>query len=455
MSSDPARYGRKQAGKPVKPLWFDWHSWIGVCFGLMLFTICWSGAFAALSQELDWLVTPSARSASFAGDIDFSGIFAAVKQQFPNARIEFLQQPLYSVFAATVDIITEQGERRIVHVDPATLEVTGSQSIFTIERFFREYHEALFGFYGVGKFIITACAVPLILAMISALLFYRRWWHRFFELRTGKSSVSFWSSLHKLAGLWSLWFVVLISLTGGWYLFEEGRYKLGDGKFADVDSFPLAVNILPKLQTPPDQRLPFHDLLVRAQTTRPDMRITGVYPNRGGYFYVIGQAGDVLVRDRANKIYLDPRTGEVVFNQYADDLSVYWRWSDMVDPLHFGAFGGLATKVLWFVFGLVLSGLALSGAWLHMKKRQRSRKAGQKWRGTLMMAGAFTLLPLASLPIMWMYLVRIGPKIDGHRQLAELPIGVTAFVGLWLLTTFSIKLIWLWSCYRLNKVPPE
>ncbi|WP_147253071.1 PepSY domain-containing protein [Thalassospira profundimaris] len=451
MNSDPAPLGRKQTGKPVKPRWFDWHSWIGVCLGLMLFSICWSGAFAALSQELDWLFTPAAHLPPFAGDIDFSGIFAAVTQQFPHARVEFLQEPLYAVFPASVDIITAQGERRIVQVDPATLAVLGTQSLFTIERFFREYHEALFGFYGVGKFIITVFSLPLMLGMVSALLFYRRWWRRFFELRTGKTRVSFWSSLHKLAGLWSLWFVVLIALTGFWYLFEEGRYKLGDGKFAYTDSFPLAVHVLPKIQIKPQNRLPFETLLVRAQSARPDMRITGIYPNRGGYFYVIGQSDDVLVRDRANKIYLDPQTGAVVFNQHADDLSAYWRWSDMADPLHFGTFGGVTSKIIWFVFGLVLSGLALSGAWLHLKKRQRSGKTGAGWRGTFVMAAFFTILPLASLPIMAVYLLRIGPLIDGQRHMAELPLGVAAFVACWLVLTFAIKLIWLWCCYRLNK----
>ena len=46
-------------------------------------------------------------------------------------------------------------------------------------------------------------------------------------------------------------------------------------------------------------------------------------------------------------------------------LSAHQRISEMADPLHFGAFGGMTTKILWFLFGAVLTGLAATGAMIY------------------------------------------------------------------------------------------
>ena len=442
---------RRYLKVPVKPIGFDWHSWIGVYLGLMLFSICWSGAFAALSSEIDWLLFPDARVAGHDSVFDFSAAFEVINSAYPDAKIELAEAPLNGVSAARFTVKTPGDGRRFVYVDPAALKITGSQSIFTVQRFFREYHEAFFGLYGIGKFVVCLFAIPLFLSMLSAFYFFKRWWQRFFDLRLGKTKISFWSGLHKLAGLWSLWFVVVMTITGGWYLFEETRYKLGDEKFALVDAYPLAVHQLPDVAAMDQGYLPVSHLAAIAQSQRPDLKITTIQPDRHGYFYVIGQSDDVLVRDRANKLFINPFTGQVAFDQHADDLNAYWRWSETADILHFGTFGGIASKIIWSVFGVVLAGLSLSGAWLYVQKQ--SNRKPVKWPKAEFAACAALLVPMSVLPIVWIYLHRVGGKIDGKYHMAELPDGVAVFIIGWAIVTLIIKLLWLIGTFRCNATP--
>ncbi|MDX1636569.1 MAG: PepSY-associated TM helix domain-containing protein [Balneolaceae bacterium] len=91
--------------------------------------------------------------------------------------------------------------------------------------------------------------------------------------------------------------------------------------------------------------------------------------------YVDGQAGNPLTRNRANKVYLHPFSGEVVHVQRSAELSAAEFITDMADPLHFGYFGGMATKIPWFIFGLAISFSVLSGTYLwyirHTEKMER------------------------------------------------------------------------------------
>ncbi len=140
------------------------------------------------------------------------------------------------------------------------------------------------------------------------------------------------------------------------------------------------------------------------------------------------------MRDRANKMYLDPRDGRVVYAQTAQDLSPYWRWTHMADPIHFGSFGGLTTKLIWFTFGIFLAGLSLSGGWLHLKRLQRDTRGREHWRGTV---GA----SMAGLAIfLFCVVAAIMRAAEGGLAITA---GAATVAVLWCLATFAVCLIWV------------
>ncbi len=48
--------------------------------------------------------------------------------------------------------------------------------------------------------------------------------------------------------------------------------------------------------------------------------------------------------------------------------------NDIADPLHFGYWGGLPTKIIWFIMGIGISSLVLSGIWVTLKRKALSKK---------------------------------------------------------------------------------
>ena len=81
------------------------------------------------------------------------------------------------------------------------------------------------------------------------------------------------------------------------------------------------------------------------------------------------------MRDRTNTVGLNPFSGEVLSVDRARTMRPLERWVHTADPLHFGDFGGIWSKIVWVVFGLVLCLLAWSGVSIHVQRTARALRA--------------------------------------------------------------------------------
>lgn len=426
--------------------WFRIHSFTGVITGLLLFVICWSGTFAVLSHEIDWLVMPDVRVDAAGERASWGTLYSAVQEAYPKGEVTgiYAESPDHSALTAFV-ALPDAGTVR-ARVDPYTAEVHGPRTGFNVARFFRSFHTHLFGLglsqlgYGnrFGSYLVEGFGLLMMTSLVSALYFYRRWWTRFFDFRWARNGRAFWSQFHKLGGLWSIWFLLIISVTGVWYLYESGQRDVLGGalNYAGTSEF-AAVEVPPPPSDSTQQALPIDTLVAKAQRAFPELEIRTVshswYTEHDGTLYLGGQTDFPLVRNRANQIWLDERTGEVLLQHGTAEMPVYWIWSNMADPLHFGYFGGLISKVLWFVFGLVLCGLILTGTYLHA--RRLAREAGgagrYHWPGT----SAAVIVTLLIL-------------LAGVRQWPALDPGVVAVIVGWTGLTLLIIAAWVWMLWN-------
>jgi uncharacterized iron-regulated membrane protein len=426
--------------------WFSVHSWLGVMLGLLLFVICWSGTIAVVSHEVDWLLDARTRAAPCDRPVSWGRLEASVRAAHPDVEAMTLHAPMYSRSAAWAVVDTPRQKMLRIYLDPCTGRVLGETSYFNVQRFFRSLHMSFFDF-GSGRmwgyWFVGAFSIVLLVMAITPLVFYRRWWRGFLTLKTRRGARVFWSDAHKLAGVWSLVFGFLIALTGVWYLVEFFDVNLGYPELTPIEG------------TPADRPQRLDDVIAIAQANWPSLRITSVTPAENNWLgpvvHVDGEGDAVLVRDRANYLVLDPANGKILRRQAAADVGWPARWVDTADPLHFGDFAGLWSKVPWVVFGLLLSILPLTGAYLHVQ-RLRSASARSAWAGTGIAVGFTAVVLLIAVWAGWQEFLGYGPIIDGTQVPPPVSSAVIAFIAGWVLATLAVLAMWAWFVLRKHRV---
>ncbi len=173
--------------------------------------------------------------------------------------------------------------------------------------------------------------------------------------------------------MWSLWFVALIALTGLWYFVEQMGGHAPVSRAEAVGAYEASL---------PEIGDHLAASLAAARRADPELRITGVgFPTaQSGAFVFTGDKSAVLVRPRVNSVWTEVATGRVVAKFDGRDLSVHQRISEMADPLHFGYFGGYWTKIPWFIFGLLMTGLSVSGVVIYALRIGREVRTQPSWQ---------------------------------------------------------------------------
>ncbi|MBL4639823.1 MAG: PepSY domain-containing protein [Kordiimonadaceae bacterium] len=346
------------------------HGWLGYKLSILLFIICFTGSLATISYEMDWLINPALRVDAEDKPFAWQAMQDNYAGEYPDGYLLFLEAPLYSNFAAIgMAVEPEKGTRRILF-NPYSGKIVANMAHYaSAQRIIRDIHRQLLYPVG-GTYIVGLFAFVLLGILITSLLIYKKWWRGFFKLPRKKNQRLFLGDIHRLAGVWSLWFVAVIAVTGIWYFAEE----LLAGTSADVQIKRPAIegSELSNYGAAP-AIISLGEALQETKTLMPDLEVKSIsFPFQAGRpYFITGYRDTFLARDRANHIFIDPFSGTVMKYQKAESQSAFERWVDMADPIHFGNFAGLVSKVIWFFFGLLLPTLALVGVWLWQKRVQK------------------------------------------------------------------------------------
>ena len=430
---------------------FNIHSWIGIKLSVLFFIVCFSGTLATLSHEMDWLFIPEMRASpsganssapSSKAELDRPGLArpglasrnqmaANIQAAYPNGTIAYWQT-LEEPYLCNIVHLMQDGHRRYVFVNPYTGEVQGMAHL-TFQRFFRDLHYFLFIPFQIGHFTVLIFGFMLLVSLLTALFFYKKWYRKLFELKTGRGAIVFFRSLHRLVGVWSAPFTLLFSITGIWYFVERANVG-GVSDTANPTTPELTAPHIDSVDFPTLIRsLDYDRALAIAQQEIPGLTVKDIRPpaNPKDALYLTGTSDVPLVRNRANRVYLHPATYEVLDVQRATALPTVIWLNDIADPLHFGYWGGLATKVIWFMLGLGISSLVLTGIWISQKRKLKGAAKRNAARAKAQRMGSWKYINWAVYGVMlgFMYTILVTQYQASFTALLLITVGWTIFVG--------------------------
>lgn len=354
-------------------LWFLVHGWVALpIWGFLLF-VCVTGTICVLAYEFTWLVNPASRAGNGGGQAPMPFVEAVplVESQVDGAKVRFITQR-EPYLAYHVGIAIPGYEFATAYVNPYTGMV---QEVVT-GRTFRQFIRALHGWllmpftngHSLGWWAVSLLSIPLIASVVTGLVVYKRFWRAYTRptLRTGRGARTLFGDLHRLIGAWSFWFVIVIALTGMWFLTLAA---LGD--FTSIKPFPQApfveradMPIVPLGRDVPvgwgGPEAAIDRAVAAGLKALPDSKIRGlVLPNTAFNPVQIFTDGRIpLMFERA---WINPYTAKVIKTARVGELTALQTLAVIAPPLHYGTFAGLISKLIWFVFGAAMTAMVATG----------------------------------------------------------------------------------------------
>lgn len=374
------------------------HGWSGIVLGLLLYAVVITGMTAVFAHEVGiWSAGHVQTQSAFERPIDRSvrELHARTPAKYHDDinLFEVGDHGLGAFFHH--DEIAPTGEPiargiyyqldstgKVVSVQQGTdEEVFGPRNDDALSSFLVDTHVRLHLPNPWGLLLTGILGLVMLVAAISGLLIHRHLFKDIFTLRRNANQVLVGRDRHSVAGTWSLPFAFLLAFTGSFFSFfgTVGVPIVAMAAFGgDQKAFSDAVFEQPGTPDPTARPMGNLDRIAsdairrtgKAPTFmtiekygRADAAVTTFQPAGAGNLMPVslGYHGATASFDRVKPLIgIRPSIGGTA--------------AGIMGPLHFGNFGGLLSKAIWFGLGFAMCYVTLTGLrlWL-VRRRERQR----------------------------------------------------------------------------------
>ncbi len=377
-------------------LWL--HRWLGLISGIVVFIVAITGCIYVFEEECRDIFQHKylyVKESAISDKQSLAVLTPVVKKAYP---VEIITQIRFKEKANAAILYYTKSEK-VISVNPYTAQVIGTRNLNT-DFFNWILHMHMDLHLGkAGKEIIRWNVLLFFILCITGLII---WWPK--QKRFLKQAVTIkfktknrkrlnWD-LHSVLGFYSLIVLLIISLTGLFWVFDWAK-----------DSVRFATNS-PKQQEQKPQSVPVDKLAFSMEQAYEKAK--EMYPGAMQTFISSNPADDrapvrvlfrypyTLVR-KQNSVFFDKYSGKILKEELFKNNTAYDKVARANFDFHTGRIRalGIGSKIIYFLVSLFAASLPVTGTLIWLGRRKKARKKDAGLQRTMVPAPAFATSSLS------------------------------------------------------------
>lgn len=360
---------------------FKLHRYLGLIAGLIIVIVGLTGSLLVFKHEINHFllqyqfgqIVPQGQQVSILSVID------TVKAAYPEPKftMSFFELPTQANAPIRVELGAKNQPTVEVIVNPYTGKILGDRiPQYTIMDIAYNLHNTLLA-GELGTAVVGIAALVLFVLSITGIVLWTGWRKLIngFKIKTNASIKRLNFDIHKVVGIIAAIFLAINGFTGFcWNFYAYTQPIIYAATFTPTPTEPTSKPVEGK------STIELAKMLKIADAALPGATTTYIsFPSSPESVFTIGKQFPEEKEVWRSRVYLDRYSGEVLQVRNSRSLSLGDEVVDAFNWWHFGTFGGLPTRIIYFFVGLTPLILFITGLmmWWYQQKNplvQKRRK---------------------------------------------------------------------------------
>jgi len=397
-------------------IYFHTHTISGIIITAVLYVIFFAGSFSFFKQEIsNWQKdTPGAVN----GNLNYDQIIDSVGRKYNlyGREVSLYSQPhsaKVNVYVSdSKDTVNNKDAGSFFYLNPQTFTMQDYQTSYDLGEFLYRLHFLAQIKYPVGYYLAGGVAFIFLFALLTGLLVH---WQKivsnFYIFRPWEKLKTVWTDLHTALGVISFPYMFVFAVTGAYFLISYPLFTK-----------PVTATHFNGSQDSLYAALGYggHDFELENKRVGKTIHVndfvkqakekwgSGVSINHVEVINYGDQSMQVHIAGLADMKKKFTSSGELVFDAEGNilkhtDPSASSSYTDVVQnliyTLHFGSYGGYATKILYFLLGISGCVVIISGVLIWLVARDKKNIPEKKRKFNFWLANIYLGICLSMFPV--------------------------------------------------------